>query len=127
MVAAWIPKCLLGILSFVAVAPMPPKKMDSTLFNGIVWDMIRNASPKLNVLPVRTNMVLVPAAIPLRYRGTAFIIDALFGEAKTPIPVPINAKGNRVSKKVVFIPNSVSIKKPTADMKRPKGDINLDP
>src|ERR1051325_9263219 len=89
--------------------------------------MIRNARPKLNVLPVMPNMVLVPAAIPLLYRGTAFIIDALFGEAKTPIPVPINAKGNRVSKKVDFIPNPVSIKKPTADMKRPIGDIILDP
>lgn len=79
----------------------------------------------LNVLPLSTNIVLVPAAIPLWYRGTEFIIDALFGEAKIPIPAPIIAKGNKVSMKVDFIPKFVSIKNPIAEIKRPVDDITL--
>src|ERR1043166_9817166 len=89
--------------------------------------MIKNDKPKLNVLPVRTKVVLVPAAIPLLLAGTELIISALFGEAKMPIPAPINERGNKVSLNDTLVPISASIKNPIEEINKPIGDRILDP
>ena len=89
--------------------------------------MIKKDKPELNVLPVRTKVVLVPAAIPLLLAGTELIISALFGEAKMPIPAPINERGNKVSLNDTLVPISVSIKNPIEEINKPMGDRILDP
>ena len=55
--------------------------------------MFRNAGPTPKVYPALTGVVLTPDAIPRLFAGTVFIMDDLFGEANTPIPLPASIGG----------------------------------
>src|SRR5579875_2335543 len=61
----------------------------------------------------------MPAVMPLTSGGTAFIIDARFGEAKRPIPEPTRTKGMSSWAGVVVGPSCASIKKPIEETTRP--------
>jgi hypothetical protein len=60
---------------------------------GVLTVITANDIPRLNVAPTLIIVALAPDAKPLTSRGTEFIIDALFGDAKIPIPDPISTKG----------------------------------
>jgi hypothetical protein len=60
---------------------------------GVVRAITVNAMARLNVEPTLIRVVLVPDATPRSVSGTEFIIEALFGEAKSPIPAPTNTRG----------------------------------
>ena len=75
----------------------------------------------------KNQRILCPLAIPLLLAGTELIISALFGEAKMPIPAPINERGNKVSLNDTLVPISVSIKNPIEEINKPIGDRILYP
>ncbi len=80
---------------------------------GVTVAMTRKATARLRVEPRLTRVVLIPEAMPLSSGGTEFIIEALFGAAKMPIPLPTNIRGTASSGKVVCGPIWVSSTNPT--------------
>ena len=62
---------------------------------GVLAVIAANDIPRLNVAPTLIIVALAPDAKPLTSGGTEFIIDALFGDAKIPIPDPIRTRGSR--------------------------------
>lgn len=55
---------------------------------GTVKVMMRIARFRLSVKPMKKKVALKPEAIPLRWGGTAPIIELMLGELKRPIPAP---------------------------------------
>ena len=119
----------LEILVFVEVSSNVPAKMLFACSGGNVTENIRKTSATLNALPVITNVVLVPAAIPRLFWGTEFIIAVRFGDVNIPIPAPIRVSGNKISMKDICSPIPTSIKNPAAESISPncekKGDLYL--
>lgn len=115
------------VVVIAKVAAVSPKIMVFICWIGIMPAIIRKAIPKLNVLPINIRVVLVPAATPLLNDFTEFIIEALLGEANTPIPAPISKSGDRRSIKEAVASNFISIRKPIADKIKPIDDMTLDP
>ena len=74
-----------------------------------------------------TNVVLIPEAMPRASGGTEFIMDALLGAAKMPIPLPTNIRGKASPRKVVRGPICVSITNPTDETRRPIEERSLAP
>ena len=58
-----------------------------------VWEIPLRTSGKararLNIWPVFMSIIRVPAAVPRRSGGTAFIMELLLGELYRPPPTPI--------------------------------------
>lgn len=81
----------------VPVAESPEKILSSVDLEVCVLIM-RKANPMLTVFPTLVRVVLIPEAMPLRWLGTEFIMEARLGDAKIPIPDPISTSGrsNRV-------------------------------
>ena len=93
--------------------------MTSTASEGSKAENIKKTNPMLNALPVITNVVLIPAAIPLRLGGTEFIMVALLGDVNIPIPAPMSASGSMASTYEILEPMVASRIKPIAETINP--------
>src|SRR5580658_10161988 len=83
-------------------------------------DMMRSVTPRLTVAPVLRNVVPIPEATPRRFGGTAVIMVARFGAAKSPIPVPTRTSGGVNCANESDGPIVASHRNPEAEMRRPK-------
>ena len=75
---------------------VPPKNIDVRSAIEVLVANIRNVSPKLKTPPRFIRVVEIPEAIPRVSGVTEFMIEALFGAIKRPIPAPIRIKGIRI-------------------------------
>jgi hypothetical protein len=93
--------------------------MTVTDSDGNRAENIKNTNPILNALPVITKVVLIPAATPLLFGDTEFMMVALLGDVNIPIPAPINASGNIASAYEIVEPIVVNITNPIAETINP--------
>ena len=70
-----------------------PAKIAWSVVRGMVVAMITNAIPRLNRKPEVTMVEDIPAAIPLRSTGDAFIIEPMLGATNMPPPTPTKIIG----------------------------------
>ena len=75
------------------VKPLAPRNIWVRSLIGVLMVITANDIPKLNVAPTLIKVALVPDARPRAFGGTEFIIEALFGDAKIPIPAPTRTRG----------------------------------
>ena len=106
----------------------PPTNICSSMLSGVAFVMMRNASPRLNVWPTLTSVVLTPDAIPRLCAGTEFIMEDLLGDANIPIPLPTSMSGIAIASKVTVADTvKASSMKPTADTTSPIVEMPLAP
>src|SRR5271157_861383 len=91
--------------------PPRPRNIETRFLVGVTVAITRNATARLRVDPRLTNVTLIPDAIPLSSGGTEFIIEALFGEANRPIPLPTKISGMARPGNVILGPIVVSCRK----------------
>ena len=93
--------------------------MTSTDSEGSKAENIKKTNPILNALPVMTSVVLIPAATPLLFGGTEFIMVARLGDVNIPIPAPMSASGSIASTYEILDPIAVNKIKPIAEIINP--------
>ena len=81
----------------------------------------------LKTFPAFVSIVLTPAAIPLLFSGTAPIIELVFGEKKSPDPMPIMNIQTISSNIGVFALIFIIPSNPAADIKSPAELKPLEP
>src|ERR1035438_9516163 len=104
---------------------VPPMKMFWRSAIGTLAVKTKKARPMLKLIPATSAVVLVPEAIPLAQEGTEFIIDALLGDWKSPIPAPTSDNGMASCQKVVVLPMVASVRKPIIITMSPEVAKNL--
>lgn len=92
-----------------------PEKMSPIDSDGNRAENIKKTNPMLNALPVITKVVLIPAATPLLFGGTEFIMVALLGDVNIPIPAPMSASGSIASTCEILEPMVANRIKPVAE------------
>lgn len=90
---------------------------------GSKAENIKKTNPILNALPVITSVVLIPAATPLLFGGTEFIMVARLGDANIPIPAPMSASGSIASIYEILEPMVVNKINPIAETINPVWEI----
>src|SRR2546428_8103672 len=70
-----------------------PAKIAYGVLIGTLAAIIAKAIPRLSRNPVLTKVEDIPDAIPLRFTGAAFMIEAAFGATKIPAPAPARIIG----------------------------------
>ena len=79
-------------LSALAATGRPAKTAWSVL-RGILVAIITKATPRLRRKPVVTIVDAIPAAIPRRAAGVAFITELMLGATNIPPPIPARIIG----------------------------------
>jgi len=71
-----------------------PAKMAWSVLSGMLVAIITNAMPMLRRKPVVIIVAEIPAAIPRRATGEAFMIELMFGATNIPPPMPARIMGS---------------------------------